>query len=108
MKKDFADKFKTLSDFLGKHHLYFEDKAIGTSSLRRIAQLKRINSQIKIKDIRGNIDTRLAKLDAEDSPYSALILAGAGLLRAGFNRRITAVLNENWWYAVGQGKIKLN
>ena len=100
------DKFKNVSDFLKNHHSIFKDKAIGTSSLRRIAQLKRINNEIKIEDIRGNIDTRLNKLDASDSPYSALVLAGAGLRRAGFNDRITAILDhQNWWYAVGQGKV---
>lgn len=103
IKKGLEDKFKSAQDFLKNHHLLFKDKSIGTSSLRRIAQLKRINKEIKIEDIRGNIDTRLKKLDDENSPYSALVLAGAGLKRAGFGDRITAALNEDWWYAVGQG-----
>lgn len=104
LKRGLETKFESVTDFLTNHHRIFKDKSIGTSSLRRIAQLKRINSAIAIEDIRGNIDTRLNKLDADDSPYSALVLAGAGLKRAGFGDRITAVLNENWWYAVGQGK----
>lgn len=97
------DKFKSVDDFLKNHHLIFKDKSIGTSSLRRIAQLKRLNNNIKIDDIRGNIDTRLKKLDDKDSSYSALILAGAGLKRGGYENRITAFLNQKWWYAVGQG-----
>lgn len=105
VKKGLEGTFKSVSDFLENHHKLFEGKAIGTSSLRRIAQLKRMNSKIKIEDIRGNIDTRLAKLDAADSPYSALVLAGAGLRRGGYDYRITAPLDQNWWYAVGQGEL---
>lgn len=104
VKRGLEHTFKSVSDFLQNHHKLFEDKAIGTSSLRRVAQLRRINSQIKIEDIRGNIDTRLSKLDAPDSPYSALVLAGAGLRRGGYESRITAALDQNWWYAVGQGE----
>ena len=103
VRKGLESTFKSVSDFLENHHKLFKDKAIGTSSLRRIAQLRRINSEIRIEDIRGNIDTRLSKLDAPDSPYSALVLAGAGLRRGGYGDRITAPLNQNWWYAVGQG-----
>lgn len=59
-------------------------------------------------DVRGNIGTRLAKLDAEDSPYSCIILAAAGLLRLGLGDRITQFLdskNGPMLHAVGQGAL---
>jgi len=80
---------------------------IGTSSLRRIAQLKRLNPEIKIADMRGNLNTRLAKLDAQSSGYSALILASAGLKRLEFNDRISGQLWDDWFYAVGQGALAI-
>ena len=80
--------------------------SIGTSSLRRIAQLKHMNPSIKISDVRGNLNTRLTKLDKPDSCYSALILASAGLKRLGYQSRISHVLTSpNWFYAVGQGAL---
>jgi len=80
---------------------------IGTSSLRRIAQLKHLNPNIKIADIRGNLNTRISKLDNESSPYSALILASAGLKRADYNNRISKRLLDDWYYAVGQGALAI-
>ena len=80
--------------------------SIGTSSLRRIAQLKHMNPSINISDVRGNLNTRLIKLDKSDSCYSALILASAGLKRLGYQSRISHVLTSpNWFYAVGQGAL---
>ncbi|EGE84665.1 porphobilinogen deaminase [Blastomyces dermatitidis ATCC 18188] len=79
---------------------------VGTSSVRRIAQLSRHYPQLIAKDVRGNIDTRLAKLDAEDGPFSCLILAAAGLLRTGQGDRITYYLGSKhgkMLHAVGQG-----
>jgi hydroxymethylbilane synthase len=64
--------------------------AIGTSSVRRIAQLTRLLPGAKFLPIRGNLDTRLRKLDAGD--YDALVLAAAGLRRLGFESRISATL----------------
>ena len=81
------------------------DWTIGTSSLRRIAQLKHLEPEVRVEDIRGNIDTRLKHLDSPDKDYAALILAAAGLKRAGFGDRISASLRNEWWHAVGQGAI---
>ncbi|CAG2112252.1 unnamed protein product, partial [Medioppia subpectinata] len=89
--------------------ILFDTKAgtIGTSSLRRIAQLKQLNPEIKIQDVRGNLNTRLAKLDDKNGDYSALILASAGLKRSDFNGRISHQLRDNWYYAVGQGALAI-
>jgi hydroxymethylbilane synthase len=81
---------------------------VGTSSIRRTAQLARKYPHLKVQDIRGNIGTRLSKLDAEDSPYTCAILAAAGLLRLGLQDRITQYLdskNSGMLYAVGQGAL---
>lgn len=77
---------------------------VGTSSLRRIAQLKKIRPDLKIKDLRGNIGTRLKKFQTED--YAAIILAAAGLERLNLDSVITEHLDvENFIPAVGQGVI---
>ncbi|EDR10060.1 uncharacterized protein LACBIDRAFT_248667 [Laccaria bicolor S238N-H82] len=77
---------------------------VGTGSVRRVAQMKRRYPLLVIKDVRGNIDTRLQKLDSPDLPYTALILASAGLLRLSLHDRITSYLSPPISYpAVGQG-----
>ncbi len=77
---------------------------VGTSSLRRIAQLKHSRPDALVKDLRGNVDTRLRKLD--EGGYDALILASAGLRRLGLARRITASISiEEMLPAVGQGAL---
>ncbi|XP_065425259.1 vacuolar protein sorting-associated protein 11 homolog isoform X3 [Chrysemys picta bellii] len=82
-----------------------EKSVIGTSSLRRAAQLKRRFPQLEFKDIRGNLNTRLKKLD-EKEDFSAIILAAAGLRRMGWENRIGQILNpEDCLYAVGQGAL---
>ncbi|KAL3495223.1 porphobilinogen deaminase, dipyromethane cofactor binding domain-containing protein [Aspergillus germanicus] len=81
---------------------------VGTSSIRRTAQLARKYPHLKVMDVRGNIGTRLSKLDAEDSPYTCLILAAAGLLRLGLEDRIFQYLEsktDGMLYAVGQGAL---
>lgn len=81
---------------------------VGTSSIRRTAQLARKYPHLKVQDIRGNIGTRLAKLDAGDSPYTCAILAAAGLLRLELEDRITQYLDSKsagMLYAVGQGAL---
>ncbi|XP_052747875.1 porphobilinogen deaminase [Galleria mellonella] len=79
---------------------------IGTSSLRRTAQLRSSYPQLSVVDVRGNLNTRLRKLDAEDSEYSALLLASAGLQRMGWAHRISKVLPcSEMLYAVGQGAL---
>jgi len=81
---------------------------IGTSSIRRTAQIRLRYPHLQIEDMRGNVPTRLAKLDREDGPFDALILAAAGLLRLGLGHRITQYLDSThggMLYAVGQGAI---
>ncbi|XP_078102962.1 porphobilinogen deaminase-like isoform X1 [Sander vitreus] len=82
-----------------------ENSVIGTSSLRRAAQLKKRFSHLEFKDIRGNLNTRLKKLD-EKADFAAIILAAAGLRRMGWDNRISQILGpEDCMYAVGQGAL---
>ncbi|KAK3509502.1 hypothetical protein QTP70_035155 [Hemibagrus guttatus] len=82
-----------------------EKSVIGTSSLRRAAQLKKRFPQLEFENIRGNLNTRLKKLDEKDD-YAAIILAAAGLKRMGWESRINQVLGaEDCMYAVGQGAL---
>ena len=75
---------------------------VGTSSLRRRAQLKHHFPQLEIKELRGNVNTRLSKLDGGE--YDAIILAAAGLIRLGFENRIADLIAiEDSLPAVGQG-----
>ncbi|AJI53918.1 hydroxymethylbilane synthase [Francisella philomiragia] len=75
---------------------------VGTSSLRRKAQLLHYRDDLIIRDLRGNVQTRLSKLD--NSEYDAIILASAGLIRLGLNERITQLIPvEISLPAVGQG-----
>uniref|UniRef100_A0A182JS32 hydroxymethylbilane synthase n=1 Tax=Anopheles christyi TaxID=43041 RepID=A0A182JS32_9DIPT len=79
---------------------------VGTSSLRRSAQLARYYSHLSVCDIRGNLNTRLAKLDAEASKFAGIILAQAGLVRMGWNKRIDQIIEPHEiLYAVGQGAL---
>ncbi|KAF7370700.1 hypothetical protein MSAN_00703200 [Mycena sanguinolenta] len=81
---------------------------IGTSSVRRVAQLRRKFPHLEFLDVRGNVDTRLAKLDAPDGPYAALILAKAGMVRVGLGDRLTAdIPPPTLFYAVSQGALAL-
>ncbi|MGH9902979.1 MAG: hydroxymethylbilane synthase [Pyrinomonadaceae bacterium] len=78
--------------------------SVGTSSPRRTAQLKHLRPDLAVGDLRGNVDTRLRKLDAGE--YDAVILASAGLIRLGFAGRISAhVPVEEMLPAVGQGAL---
>uniref|UniRef100_A0A673L5W3 hydroxymethylbilane synthase n=1 Tax=Sinocyclocheilus rhinocerous TaxID=307959 RepID=A0A673L5W3_9TELE len=82
-----------------------EKSVIGTSSLRRAAQLKKRFPQLEFENIRGNLNTRLKKLDEKDD-YAAIILAAAGLKRMGWESRISQILGpEDCMYAVGQGAL---
>jgi hydroxymethylbilane synthase len=81
-----------------------EGAVVGTSSPRRLAQLKNLRPDLSVKELRGNVDTRLRKLDAGD--YDAIILASAGLRRLGFESRISAAISpEEMLPAVGQGAL---
>lgn len=94
------NKFKNLKELPS-------ESVVGTSSLRRIAQLKRAYPELRFESVRGNINTRLRKLD-EDKKYSALILAAAGLSRLDLEHRIGMRLSsEECMHAVGQGALAI-
>lgn len=77
---------------------------IGTGSLRRAAQLRAFRTDLNIEDIRGNVDTRLRKLD--EGRYDAIVLASAGLRRLGWANRITELFEPDvMCSAVGQGAL---
>ncbi len=77
---------------------------VGSCSLRRRAQLLAIRPDLQLKDLRGNVNTRLQKL--ENGEYDAIILAAAGLIRLGFEDKITEYLSDEVSLpAVGQGAI---
>ncbi len=96
--------------FVSRKHRHFDDlptgATVGTSSLRRRAQVLNRRPDLKLLDLRGNVDTRLRKLDEQN--LDAIILAEAGLIRLGLADRITEVLDPSWMLpAVGQGAIGL-
>lgn len=77
---------------------------VGTSSLRRQCQLRKARPDLEIRDLRGNVNTRLAKLDAGE--YDAIILAAAGLIRLDMQDRIRQALPASLSLpAVGQGAV---
>ena len=81
-----------------------EGSVVGTSSLRRLAQLRHHYPHLVFKDVRGNVITRLEKLDSGE--YDCLILAAAGLTRLGFSERIHQLIpSEISLHAVGQGAL---
>ena len=83
-----------------------EGAHVGTSSLRRRAQLLKLRPDLRVSDLRGNVNTRLAKLD--DGQYDAIILACAGLLRLGMADRIRSRLDApDWLPAPAQGALAI-
>lgn len=81
-----------------------QGSTVGTSSLRRQSQIRAWRPDLKIADLRGNVNTRLTKLD--EGNYDAIILASAGLKRLGFDDRISAYLDTNICLpAIGQGAV---
>jgi hydroxymethylbilane synthase len=88
----------------GKLHDLPSGARIGTSSLRRRAQLLALRPDLQIQDLRGNLDTRLAAVQA--GKYDAIILALAGMKRLGRAAEATEILDvETWLPAVGQGAL---
>lgn len=83
---------------------------IGTSSRRRMAQLRLARPDVELVELRGNVDTRLAKvLDNPDGPYNAAILAAAGVIRMGWEDRISAYLDiDIFTPAPGQGALGID
>lgn len=90
-----SNKFKTFAEL-------HDGAIIGTSSLRRGAQILTLRPDLQIKNLRGNVDTRLKKLDAGE--FDAIILAAAGLERLGYNSRINQILTQII-PAAGQGAL---
>ena len=83
-----------------------KDAVVGTSSLRRTAMLRAFRSDVTARTIRGNVDTRLRKLD--EGLFDAIILAGAGLTRLGLQSRATEWLERTSWLpAPGQGALAI-
>ncbi|MFO7903683.1 MAG: hydroxymethylbilane synthase [Pirellulaceae bacterium] len=79
---------------------------IGTGSLRRQAQLLHARGDLNVRDIRGNVETRLRRLG--EGSYDAIVLAEAGLKRLGLTARVTEVLSPSWMLpAIGQGALGL-
>jgi len=70
-----------------------ENDIVGTSSLRRISQLLHLNNKVKVVDIRGNVNTRIQKM--ENAYCNALILAGVGLIRLGLENKITELISPD-------------
>ncbi|WP_036138797.1 hydroxymethylbilane synthase [Luteibacter sp. 9135] len=94
--------------FISNHYATLADlpngARVGTSSLRRQAQLRAVRGDLQLLDLRGNVNTRLAKLD--EGHYDAIILACAGVERLGMAHRITTRLaSPDWLPAPGQGAI---
>jgi hydroxymethylbilane synthase len=94
--------------FVSNHHANLaslpQGARVGTSSLRRQAQLRALRPDLQLRDLRGNVGTRLGKLDAGD--YDAIVLACAGLERLGLAGRIASRLAApDWLPAPGQAAI---
>jgi hydroxymethylbilane synthase len=85
-----------------------EGATVGTTSLRRVCQLRRLRPDLRFMPLRGNVDSRLRKLDADTGELDAVVLAVAGLTRLGYAGRIDAVLDiDTSLPAVGQGALAL-
>lgn len=101
-REDPRDAF--VSNHYGSLDALPEGSVVGTSSLRRESQLRAQFPHLQVQPLRGNVQTRLRKLD--EGQYAAIILAAAGLKRLGLSDRITALLNpEQSLPAVGQGAL---
>lgn len=101
-REDFRDvlisnKYKSLNDFE-------KGSTIGTSSIRRICNLKHSFKKIEIQNVRGNIDTRINKV--KNNEIDGIIVAAAGVLRLGLKKHIAEFMDEREWLpAIGQGAI---
>ncbi|BAE60421.1 unnamed protein product [Aspergillus oryzae RIB40] len=87
-----------------------EGAVVGTSSVRRSAQLRRLYPHLRFANLRGNVETRLAKVDNSDSEYTCMVMSAAGLERVGLEHRISQYLGSKdggILHAVGQGALGL-
>lgn len=101
-RADESDAF--VSNHFSKLSELPDNAVVGTSSLRRQAQLLSLRPDLEVKPLRGNVNSRLQKLD--DGGYDAIILASAGLQRLGFDDRIKSRLTApDWLPAVSQGAV---
>ena len=96
--------------FVSNHYAHWNElpssARVGTSSPRRHALIRALRPDLQIDDLRGNINTRLAKLDAGE--YAAIVLACAGLIRLGYAERVTHRLPlPHWLPAPGQGALAI-
>ncbi|OBT69151.1 hypothetical protein VE03_01958 [Pseudogymnoascus sp. 23342-1-I1] len=83
---------------------------VGTSSVRRSAQLRRLHPHLRFANLRGNVETRLAKVDDPASEYACMVMSACGLERIGLRHRITQYLGSKdggILHAVGQGALGL-
>lgn len=106
----FCEREEPRDVYLSKHGIKLEElpagSLIGTSSLRRKAQLKHYRPDLNFMDLRGNLQTRWKKL--MDSEMDGIVLAAAGVKRLGWEERITQILPESLMLsAVGQGSIAI-
>ena len=93
-----------ISNCYNNINLLPDNSIIGTSSLRRQSQLKRLYPNIVLKNLRGNVETRLRKLD--DGEFDAIVLAAAGMIRLDLSNRITQFFSNSLLLpAIGQGAI---
>jgi hydroxymethylbilane synthase len=105
-RQDARDALVLRAGFEGSLATLAEGAVVGTSSQRRLAQLKALRRDVIVNDLRGNVDTRIRKLD--EGQYDAVILASAGLLRLGLQDRISARISiTEMLPAVGQGAIAI-
>ncbi|KAJ4208547.1 hypothetical protein NW767_001654 [Fusarium falciforme] len=85
-----------------------EGAVVGTSSVRRSAQLRRLYPHLRFANLRGNVETRLAKVDDPETEYTCMIMSACGLQRVGLGHRITQYLGSKdggIYHAVGQGAL---
>ncbi|KAL3466888.1 porphobilinogen deaminase, dipyromethane cofactor binding domain-containing protein [Aspergillus heterothallicus] len=83
---------------------------VGTSSVRRSAQLRNLYPHLRFANLRGNVDTRLAKIDDPESEYTCMVMSAAGMERIGLQHRITQYMGSKdggILHAVGQGALGL-
>ncbi|KAL5091738.1 hypothetical protein Trisim1_002550 [Trichoderma cf. simile WF8] len=87
-----------------------EGAVVGTSSVRRSAQLRRLYPHLQFANMRGNVETRIAKVDNPEGEYTCMIMSAAGLERVGLKHRINQYLGSKdggIFHAVGQGALGL-
>ena len=105
-REDARDALVLRAGLEGSLATLVEGAVVGTSSQRRLAQLKALRRDVTVRDLRGNVDTRIRKLD--EGQYDAVILASAGLLRLGLEDRISSrIAITDMLPAVGQGAIAI-